>query len=348
MFLLLQISSPVLVGIHLNPSPMKAMSKSFLLILFAMAVSMAVTAAKWRVNNGGVPADFTTIQAVVNSSSVAAGDTVYLESSVTSYGDLTTTKKLILIGPGYFLGENDSTQANKASATIGTAVFNTGSEGSVATGILFAGTLYPYTNNLLFKRNMINQMFCSSNASNVAIIQNYISMLYIYDGSQNIIVANNIFSVTTNGGYSLYMSPFSSATITNNIFQDNQLVYNSTYRNNIATAPAGYGRDSFTSSNSTIENNIGSTTQYSTYTGNLSNTDMSTVFACWSDCTGYSTDGRWILKTGSPAIAYGYGGVDCGVYGGATPYVKSGLPTVPAIWLLDVNGLNVTVKAKTH
>jgi hypothetical protein len=168
------------------------------------------------------------------------------------------------------------------------------------------------------------------------------------DGSQNIIISNNIFSMLDAGNYCLYMYGASSATITNNIFQDNQIVANSTYRNNISTAPAGYSKDVFSSSNSTIENNIGASTQYASFTGNLSNVDMSTVFACWADCTGYSTDGRWILKSGSPALGYGYGSVDCGVYGGATPYVKSGLPTVPAIWLLDVNGLNVTVKAKSH
>ena len=52
---------------------------------------------------------------------------------------------------------------------------------------------------------------------------------------------------------------------------------------------------------------------------------MTTVFKY----TG-STDGRYKLKAGSPAIGYGVGGVDCGIYGGPEPYVLSGMPTVPA------------------
>lgn len=324
------------------------MVRSFTLLLLAMALSMTVTAAKWRVNNSGVPANFTSVQVAVDSPGVLSGDTVYLESSVISYGTLTLTKTLVLIGPGYFLGENDSTQANKASAIVGTTNFNGGSEGSVITGITFNSLVFAQTNNLLFKRNSIFSFYCQANGSNIAIVQNYIGSLWIVDGSQNIIISNNIFSMLDAGNYCLYMYGASSATITNNIFQDNQIVANSTYRNNISTAPAGYSKDVFSSSNSTIENNIGASTQYASFTGNLSNVDMSTVFACWADCTGYSTDGRWILKSGSPALGYGYGSVDCGVYGGATPYVKSGLPTVPAIWLLDVNGLNVTVKAKSH
>jgi len=168
------------------------------------------------------------------------------------------------------------------------------------------------------------------------------------DGSQDIVVSNNIFLKTTQSDYCIYMYPLTSGTITNNICQANQIIYNSTYRNNIATGPDGSFRDSFTFINTTVENNIGASLQYGTNNGNQSNMDMSTVFICWYSCAGYSSDRRWKLKTGSPAIGGGYGGIDCGIYGGNTPYVLSGLPTVPAIWLLDVNGLNVTVKAKSH
>lgn len=42
----------------------------------------------WRVNNTGVPADFTTAQLANDNASVANGDTIHIEPSGTSYGSL--------------------------------------------------------------------------------------------------------------------------------------------------------------------------------------------------------------------------------------------------------------------
>ena len=86
-------------------------------------LSTPVNAKIWRVNNrSGMAADFTTAQAAHNGST--AGDTVYFEPSATTYGDLTATKKLILVGPGYFLNENPETQANLTNAILGSVLFN--------------------------------------------------------------------------------------------------------------------------------------------------------------------------------------------------------------------------------
>ena len=52
----------------------------------------------------------------------------------------------------------------------------------------------------------------------------------------------------------------------------------------------------------------------------LGSDDMSSVFA-----PGIS-DAAYRLKEDSPAKGAGFGGADCGPYGGATPYVESGLP----------------------
>ena len=52
----------------------------------------------WRVNNTGVPADFTTAQAAINSVSVVNGDTIHLEASGASYGSMNITKQLVIIG----------------------------------------------------------------------------------------------------------------------------------------------------------------------------------------------------------------------------------------------------------
>ena len=48
----------------------------------------------------------------------SAGDTIYIESSPVPYGPLDMYKRLVVIGTGYFLSENDSTQANTEIASL--------------------------------------------------------------------------------------------------------------------------------------------------------------------------------------------------------------------------------------
>jgi hypothetical protein len=310
----------------------------------ALLMFSTAYAGKWRINNTGLQANFTTIQAAHDAITVLAGDTLYLESSVVGYGTLSSTKKLVIIGPGNFLGENDSTQYNLAPAMISATFFMAGSEGTIVTGVYFVGYVYVNANNILFKRTRISSLDFSNNASNCVFTQGYVDLrMYVYDGSSNIQISNSIFAHSAAYDASLTMYPSTSGTITNNIFNTNHSVANATYRNNISTGAPGTFRDSFTTTNSSISNNIGAGTQYPTGNGNQQNIDMTTVFTY----TG-SSDGLWKLKAGSPAIGAGYGGVDCGVFGGSAPYVLSMLPTLPAIWLIDINGLNVTVKAKSH
>jgi hypothetical protein len=49
-----------------------------------------------------------------------------------------------------------------------------------------------------------------------------------------------------------------------------------------------------------------------------------------------SDDARWQLKSGSPAIGSGTGGSNMGAFGGATPYVLSGVPGRPRLTRLVV------------
>jgi hypothetical protein len=66
-----------------------------------------------------------------------------------------------------------------------------------------------------------------------------------------------------------------------------------------------------------------------------------------------STDGQWQLKPGSPAIGAGVGGVDCGMFGGDSPYVLSGIPSIPTIYFFNApleggNQLPVQIKIKSN
>ena len=81
-----------------------------LLTAIALFIAMTTNATVWRVNNRvNISADFTTLAAAISGAS--ANDTIYLEGSPYSYGTGSFYKPLTVIGTGYFLNENDSTQA---------------------------------------------------------------------------------------------------------------------------------------------------------------------------------------------------------------------------------------------
>ncbi|RYD86765.1 MAG: hypothetical protein EOP54_29880, partial [Sphingobacteriales bacterium] len=59
----------------------------FLTALFLLTVTVTIQARVWRVNNiPGVNADFDNLNGAVLSTSVLAGDTIYVEGSPIVYG----------------------------------------------------------------------------------------------------------------------------------------------------------------------------------------------------------------------------------------------------------------------
>jgi len=69
---------------------------------------------------------------------------------------------------------------------------------------------------------------------------------------------------------------------------------------------------------------------------------------------GNSTDGQWQLERGSPALETGINGEDVGMFGGSSPYMLSGIPSLPHIYFLSApsvgsatDGLQVRLKVKS-
>jgi hypothetical protein len=159
------------------------------------------------------------------------------------------------------------------------------------------------------------------------------------------LITNNYFSNSSN------IASNAIAIIQNNIFGGSLSVFNSSVTNNIMLG------GSFEFNNNLVSNNIGNAEQFGTANGNKSNVDMSTVFVGTGE--NISTDGQWKLKQGSPAIGAGFGStpqkpVDCGIFGGTTPYVLSGLPPVPVIYFFEnqpigssTDAIDVTIKVKS-
>lgn len=338
-----------------------------------LSLSVLFSFAKiWRVNNNNsITADFATLQAAHDGAS--SGDTIHLESSPTFYGSLTCAKKVIIIGPGYFLDENQNLQALALSAKVSQIYFNIGSAGSVVTGLDFnASTIYVYSDDIVIRRNKFSSAYGTSPdysvgaiylyyhsdngsipVSNIIITQNYGVSINVQYASTGVLITNNFISYNSYYGDETTSSCFNSnanavALIQNNIFRRGTVkAYNSSFTNNIMYA------GSFEGTGNLVSNNLANSTQFGSDNGNKTNVDMSTVFE--GAGTSVSSDAQWKLKAGSPAIGAGFGSADAGIYWGNNSYVLSGLPSVPAIYFFEnqpvgssTDPIDMTIKVKSH
>lgn len=333
----------------------------FLTVILTISVT-SLNAKIWRVNSTR-PADFSTAQAAHDGAN--PGDTLYFEPSSVAYGNLTLTKKLIMIGTGYFLTENPETQWIKTiPATMGAVTFSkTGSqtsEHSQLMGMTVTGNVTVNVSNITIRRNYIGGTTYFSQVSDtiefINFRENYCTWElrltgYIHDVN----ICNNLFLLTYYNS-SLYIT---GSVNYNGLFMNNVFVgspsavwgesletlslSNFSIQNNILT-----GKVLFVPGISLYTNNISDNTAFGTSNNNQSNVPASALFTL----TG-SSDAKYQLKTGSPAIGAGTGGIDCGVFGGQSPYVLSGMPAIPAIYQMVIgNNTNnqtvVDVKIKSH
>lgn len=319
--------------------------KRSIFLLFVIAFALTVQAKIWRVNNNAaINANFTSF--VAAQATVSANDTLYFEGSTVSYGNIVLTKPLVIIGPGYFLEENPQTQSNPITAKFGTIGFNSGSSGSIITGALIQNQITINVSNVSIIRCYTADIGLNSSLTsigNIILLGNYVNG-EIYNVNNN---TNPIINVIVSNNFCyVYFHEIVSGVMNNNIFNSSSTMSNFVVSNNILKA------GSFSLNNNTFYNNISYGTQFPIGNGNQQNKIMTDVFV---GTTGNSTDGQWKLKEYSPALGAGNDGTDCGMFGGSSPYVLSGLPSIPAIYEItmpttgdNINGIDVTIKAKTH
>ena len=334
--------------------------------------SLAGQARIWRVNNNsGVEADFTTLQAAHNAS--VSGDSIYLEGSSASYGPMTCTKMLYVVGPGYFLDQVPNTQSLAQSAKVGSITLNSGSQGSIIMGLDFQGSpLDVFASNIVIRRNKFSSnngtepiwsagrvtlQYMNNNpstgATNIIISQNYGLSISASYPTNSVLITNNVIAVGLASGENT-ASPCISAgensilLIQNNIIRNGKIsVHKSNLTNNIMVA--GF----FDANSNLFSNNISNNAQFGAENGNKASINMTTVF----NYTG-SWDQFYLLKPGSPASGAGYGStsslpIDAGIFGGTTPYVIAGQVNMPAIYYFsnqpigsNADPIEVTIKVK--
>ena len=155
------------------------MKKQLLLgLIFTLVGGIVCGQHLIRVNNNpAADPDYATLQAANDAAS--NGDTIYVEGSPTDYDGADISKKLVIIGPGYFLTDNDSTQAFGISATFKSAIdFQAGSAGSIITGCNINDGIGLYVNDISIIRCNVNAIITNCmEVNNILILQNYTGSL---------------------------------------------------------------------------------------------------------------------------------------------------------------------------
>jgi len=327
----------------------------FLTAIFLLAGSFSFAQNHWRVNNAfGIDADFTDIQAAFDSAT--AGDIIYIEGTNIPYGNGTAIKPFTIIGTGYFLAVNDSTQANLAPSIVGTIYLNPGSEGTYAAGL--TGSLRIGASNVIIERNNLNNLYIGYNydVGNIVIRQNYVSNIVDHSYYTSAVIQNNIItsyvSSSIKANWLIYNNTFyGSYTSSNGLIS----VYNSSIKNNIVfnTSSSYPCINTNPDNNNNIEFNVCNKEPWGD-NPILENNIWTAVIEEVIVNEGTAEKQLYLIED-SPAIGYGESGVDCGVYGGLNPYILSGMPPVPHIFKASVpvsatttSGLPVNVQIKSQ
>jgi hypothetical protein len=310
-----------------------------------------------RVNNQ-LPTDasqliYNTLQDAHNAAS--AGDTLMVEGSNQLYANLTVSKRLVIIGKGYFLDENGQTQGDLLEARVGRITINASAAGSILLGLQFSTSNTGHrpvigADNVIIQRCLIsNGIILDNTVTGLIIVQNYFTTNQSITMNSNIgfrdfVFRNNIVVGIVNTASNNQQRVFSS--FENNIVTGTLNITATVFRNNILTTSS----NNITVNSNTITNNLVTGNQL---TGNGNQTVNSNQL--FVGASGNSTDGQYKLKSDSPYLTAGFQGAEPGVFGGSTPYVLSGQPPVPAIVELvaepfgsQKDGLNIRMKAVTN
>ena len=256
---------------------------------------VAAQATVLRVSNVGASAPYSTINAAVNAAT--EGDTIIVDGTSIDYDAAELNKRIVLIGPGYWLRENGIATETSQAATINS--IKVSAEGCVITGVFVATDIVVGGSKTVISRCRINgNVSIEDNVNYCVVRQNYLNG-----------------EVTSGYGQSFYHQ------ITNNIFgnvgckglHESYIAYN--------TSINYWGESFWNSYNCRVEKNIMFGSEFSQNTDNTYG-DNYIVGETYKDI---QTD-KDVRDFPLPEAAAGYG-----AFAGDSPYVVSGIPAGPVI-----------------
>jgi hypothetical protein len=331
--------------------------KTIIIAILLAVVSSSGYAKTWRVNNNSIYTTgckncFSSLQDANNSTSVSPGDTIHLEASGTDYTETLISKRLVIIGTGYFLDENGSLQQNLVSATVLGIELNAGSAGTTLIGVNIANA---YAADIDIRVGDIKILKCyiedgiyfynssPSTLNNIIINQCYIGRAiddpYDPGAINNLNISNSYIdgyieiSVKNNNYSGVFAHNAVKGTITGS---SGIKYYNNIFKNDFTAAK---------NSTTNVYNNI-FTKAVPSWLSSSSNISVAeaTVFL-----SSGSSDGKLKVNPSNicPDCYTGYPGgtAEIGMFGGNTPYVLSGISTIPTIY--DLKGGATSFKGDT-
>lgn len=273
------------------------------LLTLAIVCGMAITAQSTtlRVNNVDSSAPYSTINDAVKAAT--DGDTIMVDGTSVDYEAAILNKRLVLIGPGYWLRENGIATESAHAATINE--INVQAEGCVIMGMNVTAQMV-----INGAKTIVNRCRVTGNIS-------------IESNINNCVIHQNMLGGEVGSGYgkSFYHQ------ITNNIFgnvkclgvRESYIAYN--------TSIAHWGESFWNSHNCKIEKNIFNDEVY--VKGDNDNT-YSENYWVGENYQDIQTD-KDVRDYLLPQAANGYG-----AFAGNDPYVVSGIPAGPMIEELTI------------
>lgn len=346
----------------------------------------------WRVNNqsnydgvtlfgddyGGTPSFpvFKEINEAVQYASVMDGDTLHVEGSPTLYSSATINKQLTIIGPGYFLTENENVSNDTYEAEILSITFGAGSEFSQIIGMNIAssssstsGRINVNANGVTIKRCFISrEINFTSGLNDVYILQNFfpdsnsdnafrISSSSTFVAPMEVVFNNNICKKKL-----LWSDGDGVAEImecNNNVFDspatgELNLQFNTgSFQNNIVKTPGAAANINSGTNQNVQYNTVSNNGLFSGTTGNLWVPNMNDLFV-----ENGTSDGVYQLQEGVTSNVPGSDGADRGAFGGVAVtnrYNLSGLGAIPVVYEVTTTGVSepetglpVTIRARTN
>jgi hypothetical protein len=273
--------------------------KKKIVFLAALCLTMGAYANILRVNNVDSSAPYASIAAAV--AAAADGDTIMVDGTSVDYDDVTINKRLVVIGPGYWLRKNEIATEAAQDATIG--AITTTQEGTVLMGLQPRNITINASKTIVKRCCITEGISISKDAANCVIHQNFIGgdVGAGYDNTFYHQITNNIFGNVGCKGVN-----------------ESYIAYNTSYNH--------WGESFWNSANCKIEKNIFYTNDINVGDGNTIQ-DNYIVGNAYQDI---QTD-KDVRDCPLPQEANGYG-----AFAGNDPYVISGIPAGPMIEELTI------------
>lgn len=304
----------------------------FTLIAFGFYANAFATIRRVNNNPGVVPvASLVYIDFASALSDALNGDTLYIEPSPATYGNVQLSKRITVIGNGYDIGKNQGITSplpyNLNESKFGNFSFMAGSENSHIIGLRLVSNAGISANGVKITRCRFDTDLGFA-ASNIFVDQCFFGesgSIFANGLNTNNVVKNTIIGEFIQGLDNVlfdqcYINFFSPSFVTNCTFT------NCIIKDIPANCPL---TNSFSFC---IKIGTGTTFPVAGINNNQEGILLENVFVDADPMTPNPIkDKDFRLKSNSPALGSGTGGVNIGPFGGSTPYRLSGQPPVPVI-----------------